>query len=353
MGGIDRTMQITFDNIIFSLQRFGGVSVVWQELLRRACSDKELTIQLLDYPNANSNRTYIDFQSSHCLELPMRWMERYRTPEWKPTEETIFHSSYFRICPLPLVNNITTIHDLTYHFYRKGPAKWIHLWEEERALRHSCRILCVSKNTKNDLMRLYPWLKEEHVHVVYNGVSDLFHPDSSVKKQGYLLYVGNRTVDYKRFDVAVEVAHETGLELMALGHPITDKERQMLDSTIPNRYRIITGFTHQQLNRYYNEALCLLYPSDYEGFGLPVLEAQKAGCPVIAQNASAIPEIIGDGWMVQPNPPKKMAIEISNLVRQILSGNPYPIAACQSNASKFTWDNSYTKTKELYLSIER
>lgn len=309
-------MQIVFDNIIYSLQRYGGISVVWNELLKRARTDTRLEVTELDY-----------------TQMPYRWLERYRIPDWKPTGPTLFHSSYFRFCPDPSVKNITTIHDLTYHFYRRGLAKAVHLWEEERAIRHSAAVICVSEHTKRDVLNAYPWLNEKQVHVVYNGVGEEFFPIPSVKKQGYLLYVGGGKAAYKRLDVARMVAQQTGLPLVQVASP---------------------DITREQLNRYYNEALCLLYPSDYEGFGLPVLEAQKAGCPVIAQRTSSIPEVIGpNGLLVQHDTPERMAQEMTAIVHQLISRPTQAIIADGiQNAKRFSWDKTYQQTQQVYEDID-
>jgi len=182
------------------------------------------------------------------------------------------------------------------------------------------------------VLRFYPWIKEEQIHVIYNGVSEAFHPDSSVKKQGYLLFVGNRSVGYKRFDVAQEVARLTGLELKAVGSP---------------------DITKEDLNQFYNEALCLLYPSDYEGFGLPVLEAQAAGCPVIAQNGSSIPEVIGpNGLTIAHDTPQRMAETMAEHVRELLSRPTQPIIeAGLQNARRFSWETTYQQTKKVYTQL--
>lgn len=309
-------MQIVFDNIIYSLQRYGGISVVWNELLKRARTDSRLEVTELDY-----------------TQMSYRWLERYRIPDWKPTGPTLFHSSYFRFCPDPSVKNITTIHDLTYHFYRHGLAKAVHLWEEERAIRHSAAVICVSEHTKRDVLNAYPWLDEKQVHVVYNGVGEEFFPIPSVKKQGYLLYVGSGKAAYKRLDVARMVAQQTGLPLVQVASP---------------------DITRGQLNRYYNEALCLLYPSDYEGFGLPVLEAQKAGCPVIAQRTSSIPEVIGpNGLLVQHDTPERMAKEIAAIVRELQSRPTQTLIEDGiQNAKQFSWDKTYQQTRQVYEDID-
>lgn len=307
-------LNVVFDNIIYTLQRNGGVSVVWNELLCRARADKDVQCTELDYVE----------------NLTPRPLERYRIPAYRAEVPAVFHSSYFRILPQAGVRNVTTVHDLTYHFYRRGLAKAVHLWEEERALRHSEAVICVSENTKRDLLRFYPRFPEERMHVIYNGVSDDFYPLPSVEKKGFLLFVGNSTAAYKRYDVAQQVAQRTGLELVTAAN-----------------------VTREELNTLYNEALCLLYPSDYEGFGLPVLEAQKAGCPVIAQNNSSIPEIIGaEGLMVQHDTLQRMAAEMADIVRQLQSRpTDKIITAGIENAKRFSWDKTYLQVKEIYRQL--
>lgn len=307
-------MNVIFDNIIFSLQRFGGISVVWNELLQRAQADKELNLTELDYRN---ERLY-------------RRLERYRIPDYMAETPAIFHSSYFRVLPQAGVHNVTTVHDLTYHFYRKGLPKAVHLWEEARALKHSEAIICISENTKRDLLTFYPWVKEETIHVIYNGVSDDFYPIKNIEKKGYLLFIGNSSVSYKRYDIAQEVAKRTGLELVAA-----------------------RNVTSEELNKLYNEALCLLYPSDYEGFGLPILEAQKAGCPVIAQNYSSVPEVIGKGGLiVEHSSTEKIVQQMVEKVNEVQS-RPMQgiIAAGIENAKRFSWDNTYEQTKNVYRQL--
>ncbi len=307
-------MKVIYDNIIYSLQRFGGISVVWNELLSRAKKDGDLSLEILDYTQGKE----------------LRFMERYRVPDFRVTGPAIFHSSYFRILPQAGVYNVTTVHDLTYHFYRHGLAKKVHLWEEERALRNSEAVICVSENTKRDLLHFYPWVKEAKIHVVYNGVGNEFYPMESVEKKGYLLFIGNSQVAYKRFDVAQEVARQTGLEL-----------------------RIAANVSREQLNTMYNEALCLLYPSDYEGFGIPILEAQKAGCPVIAQTTSSIPEVIGEGgFVVAHDTTARMAEAMADKVRQLLSQPTQTIIEKgMENAKRFSWDKTYAQTKQVYENI--
>ena len=98
----------------------------------------------------------------------------------------------------------------------------------------------------------------------------------------------------------------------------------------------------------YNNAFCLLYPSKYEGFGIPILEAQQAGCPVIAYNSSSIPEIIGDTTLVfndlEIDSILELFIIINNVDKRILI-----IQAGIKNASRFSWDKMAKNVTGLYI----
>lgn len=349
-------MQVVFDNIIFALQRVGGISVVWQELLSRALRDNRFDKKILDYPSQNVCRQYLDFSSCELISKPLRIAERYRIPDFRCEEPTIFHSSYFRIAQGANIKNITTVHDLTYHYYRSGLPRRVHLWEEQRALRHSAGVICVSEHTKRDLLQLYPWLDHNRIAVVYNGVGAHFCQDPSVEKKGYLLFVGNRSATYKRFDVAVEVARQTRLPLVMVGGALSAEERKMLDERLgADHYQSYAGVSNSALNKFYNEALCLLYPSDYEGFGIPILEAQKAGCPVLCQATSSIPEVMGESGILLPaSPPRQLAAGMADMVRQLLSGQINTTELTErgkTNATRFSWDKTYRQTCDFYRTI--
>ena len=113
------------------------------------------------------------------------------------------------------------------------------------------------------------------------------------------------------------------------------------------RYHVISGIDSSLLNIYYNGAYCLLYPSAYEGFGLPVVEAQRAGCPVIAYNSSSISEIIGDTPLLLNDLSVNSITQALDTIKEpLLRSKVVEKGLC--NAQRFSWDRMYEEVLQLY-----
>lgn len=298
---------VYFDNIIFSLQRAGGISVVWQNLI---CNLLELSnfndIRFIEYKNAKQNifRANLNLPSSQ-IDIINRcnlFVEQFKSPKILSGNKFLFHSSYFRTCNNPNAINITTVHDF---IYEQGNPTWkqkLRILLNYNAIRKSDAIVCISENTKKDLFKYLPEIDRSKVHVIYNGVSQDYYPIKEIpypEYRSYVLFVGGRQ-EYKNFDFLVKALEKADYKLLICGIPFTNKEKSLLDKFIPNRYKVIEYPSNNDLNKIYNSVYCLVYPSSYEGFGLPVLEAQRAGCPVIALAASSIPEIVGKFPLLMP-----------------------------------------------------
>ena len=170
------------------------------------------------------------------------------------------------------------------------------------------------------------------------------------KYQNCLLFVGGRQ-SYKNFKFAVESARAVHKKLLVVGCDIDINERTILDTILGNgNYRIIVHPDNNTLNELYNSVFALIYPSSYEGFGIPVIEAQKAGCPVIAMNSSSIPEIIGDYRLLLNKldiEEFKTKIEYLNIPDNRMS----IINAGLENSKRFSWHKMTTEYIELYREI--
>lgn len=354
-------LPIYIDNIAFYLQKSGGITVVWVELISRLIK-KCKCVYFLNFKMDPKNIFYkiISQNLNVCrCGLFSLTLQRYLPMRLKHIKQHfIFHSTYYRYSTNPFAINITTVHDFTYEYFSSGLRKKIHCWQKYRAIKKSQYIICISENTRKDLLYFLPDIPLDKIKVIYNGVSDDYYPVDKwnggilpFKKCDYLLFVGARE-GYKNFDFIVKALKKSEYKLVIVGADLLDDEIRMLDENLINRYFYMGRLSNSDLNNLYNGAYALIYPSSYEGFGIPVLEAQKAGCPVIAYNASSIPEIIGDTTLLMNNLVTnelldKLSILKDKKVRKEIIRKGY------KNAQKYSWDKSFEELIKVYEEAER
>lgn len=346
---------LCYDNIIFSLQRIGGISVYWYELTRR--TPENIEVIHIDHQGAENNilfRKKSTERRRQEISLPL-FMKRFLPFCGRLPAGSIFHSSYQRVSLQRKVVNITTVHDCGYELgtMRQGWKRWVHLVFKRLALRRSDGIIAISNNTKEDLLRLYPQLKPEIIKVIYNGVSEEFFVKERSKRPSYLpdkyvLFVGIRD-RYKNFVPVVEKLSRMSEYhlLVAGGRALTTKELALLEELLPGRYTFLLSPTNDVLCDLYNYAYCLLYPSSYEGFGIPIAEAMRCGCPVIALRCSSIPEVAGDAaLLLEVDELEKIPDAIRSLedpevrIRYIERG--------KVQAAHFSWEKCASETFAFY-----
>lgn len=351
-------MKLLFDNIIFELQRAGGISVYWSELISRW---KDGGAVFFGRETENIFGAGLELRRED--EIYPRWLARRYLPfrpkvKYHESDKHIFHSSYLRYSGCPKAINVTTVHDFTYEHYVRGGRKWIHSFQKKMAVSNSAGIICVSENTKKDLLEFYPWLEGTPIRVIHNGVGDSFYPlmqnlpsgKMDLPEKPFLLFVGDRS-SYKNFDAFVGLAeYFPDFALVAAGgKSIKASEAQRL-KPIANRFFHFRGLSSENLNCLYNAANCLVYPSSYEGFGIPVLEAMKAGCPVVATNVSSIPEVAGDAALLVNEPtPENLAAEIRRLKDSAFRSEIIEKGIVQ--AANFSWDKCFEETCAFYREL--
>ena len=350
-------MKVVLDNVIFELQKSGGISVVWYELLRRLQQVENLDLYFLDNQSSyNYYRQELDIDKHRILSPAVtNRLSRYLAVDIKMDEPFIFHSSYYRYCTNKHAVNVTTVHDFTYEFFLKGLKQRLHSWQKFRAIRRSDGVACISQSTKSDLLKLLPDVSRENVSVIYNGVSEeykpLANPDvasiAPFPEKSYVMFIGKRDV-WKNFPLAVQGVAQTDYHLLIVGSPLTKSEQEVMQRYMPDsRYRCISFVSNEELNRLYNGASALVYPSYYEGFGLPVVEAQRAGCPVIAYGVSSIPEVIGETPLMMN---EQSATELADKLL-LLKQRSLVSEVCTNglkNAQRFSWDKMAQEYVALY-----
>lgn len=352
-------MKVILDNIIFSLQKAGGISVYWSELLSRLKDDK-YGCSVFESKNDNIFRAGLELKNTAHEILPVKIL-RYLPFTKGLSPKSIFHSSYYRISLQKNVANITTVHDFTYEYFKSGLPRLVHSWQKRLAIKSSDGIICVSENTKNDLLSFYPDIDQGLIKVIYNGVSEDFYLDHEAArllekffpdlvKKRYLLFVGDRSA-YKNFNVVVDVLKSLKDFYLVIvgGGRLNPKELNFI-AGYETRVKIFQGIDNATLNALYNNAFCLVYPSSYEGFGIPVLEAMRAGCPVVGTSFSSIPEVSGEAGLLIDNISADKVIE--KLV-QLENGafRDKIISKGLAQSAKFSWDKCFNETLGFYQEI--
>lgn len=346
---------ILFDNIIYSLQQSGGISAMWAMLQNGLLHDDAIDLLTLEREDAINNiyRKKVGFSNKKLVALKHNYpliIDRYRNVDVRGVKPTIFHSSYYRCIDNEDIKSVVTVHDFIYERYMAGLRRYVHCKQKYQAIKKADFVVCVSENTRNDLLHYLPDIDKDKIRIVHNGVSDEFFKLGNAIRCDRLLYVGSRT-KYKNFDFLIEAISKTSYCLDICGLPLSAKEQKYLNSKLGNkRYQVYSNVDNATLNELYNKAKCLVYPSSYEGFGLPIVEAQRAGCPVIALNSSSIPEVIGETPLLLQKLCEK---DLLSLLKMLESPTLYD-EVCNLgivNSSRFTSQSMLNGYKEVYEDI--
>jgi glycosyltransferase involved in cell wall biosynthesis len=208
-----------------------------------------------------------------------------------------------------------------------------------RAARKARRVLTVSQRTKRDLIELYG-IPEERIVVTPNGVDPAFSPDNVrvVSPGGYLLYVG--AIQSRKDPLAaMDAADAAGLPLVVVG---PEKEPE-LAAELRRRGADLRGYLpSEELADVYRRASALVFPSRYEGFGLPLVEAMASGTPVVAADEPALREVAGDAALFAQRDGLGAAV-----TRALAERDRLRVAGLE-RAKLYSWAETARLTLEVY-----
>jgi glycosyltransferase involved in cell wall biosynthesis len=247
---------------------------------------------------------------------------------------------YQHALPLrPVGASVVTVHDLA--FEREPDLmpradRLVFKAVVPRSARRADHVIAVSDRTRDDLMELYD-VPEQKISVIPHGVDPAFTPGTN-DAEGYLLFVGavQRRKDPR---AALEAAQELRMPLVVVG----PEKEAALARELRRLGADLRGYVEKpELAELYREAACLVVPSRYEGFGLPVLEAMASGTPVVAAPDPALVEVAGDAAVYADQG------DLSGAILHALDRRSELRAAGLLRASQFSWAEAARRTVEVY-----
>lgn len=363
-------MKIVLDNVIYSNVTQGGVSNYWFELSKFLMQQKTDDLLFYEEKNTKSNfyRNQLNIPKNKLIvnKSVVNSSIKTKLSKVKFTTEDFFlyHSSYYRaLSDSKNYAEITTVHDFTHNYYSSFFKKIIHNKLKYDCIKRSKGIICISNSTYNDLKKFCPPGRNQKTTVIHNGVSDEYHLIDKENYQTsnqyitslnidkpYILFVGGR-VNYKNFDFVAQLLKEQKeFNLVVIGGKLTPNEIKLFDNESINRVKIISNVENSALNILYNYAHALVYPSSYEGFGIPIIEAMKAGCPVLALKNSAIVEVSGNAAILENH------LDINAFKKNLndLNNNDFKNDIVNKGfqlSSKFSWEKCCNETYDFYKEV--
>jgi glycosyltransferase involved in cell wall biosynthesis len=252
----------------------------------------------------------------------------------------VLHCTTFRGPVGSRVPTVVTVHDLAILRAPEAFPRWHRLYGKAgltRVLRSADAIVAVSEFTRSEVIELAE-VPDERIRVVPNGVDAVFAPDGARAEGDYVLAVGTLE-PRKNLARAVDAAREAGVALRVVGaRGWGDVDVEGWVGEVPDA----------ELAGLYRGASCVVYPSLYEGFGLPVLEAMACGTPVVTSQGTAMEDVAG-GAAVLVDPLSVSAI--GEGIREAISRREELVPAGLARARSFTWDRAADAVVELWREL--
>ena len=351
-------MKIYYDHQMFSLQKFGGITTYFAQLMAHLPDGLEAVMATRYSDNIYLNeRNYgvkqLAFPKNYRIKRRLYYFlnDRQHHRTIRKADFDIYHPTYYDVANTKKPT-VITIHDL---IHEKFPLYFSKIDQgaslKAKAIKRADHIICVSEHTKKDLLNIYH-IDPKKVSTVYHGY-DFRTKGHADQKENYLLYVGDRG-GYKNFDnfilgVAELLNRDPTLQVICTGKPFNGKEVQLFNRLgIQDQVSVRTSIDSGALLRLYRKAKAFVYPSLYEGFGIPILEAFSQSCPVLLSNASCFPEIAKDGAIYfDPHSPEAIGTAVETVLNDadLTKKN---IENANLRLQDFSVEKMAQKTSEVY-----
>lgn len=360
-------MKLLYDHQIFTLQRYGGISRYFYELISNFLEKGQIDTSLFmghfinEFGLEKYRGKYKKFFGKKHKDYPksklfyLRYNNIFFRKFFKNTYPDIYHQTYYQYLNKGFKGKrIITVYDMTHELFPKlfSPLDRTSEWKKI-SIPKADGITCISKSTKNDLLKMFD-IAHENVEVVYLGFACVNEFEEKRKIDSpYILFVGDRG-GHKNFNLLLECFSiknniRKNFKLICFGrNDFTNEESEKIRKyKLENNVEYISGPDTLLANLYHN-AFAFVYSSKYEGFGIPPLEAMNYGCPVVASNSSSIPEIVGDAGLYFD--PENLE-ELGEKLDQVVSNDDLRkelIKKGYEQKEKFSWERCSGETLKFY-----
>jgi glycosyltransferase involved in cell wall biosynthesis len=282
----------------------------------------------------------------------------------------LFHAPHYVLPPLTPCRSVVTIHDCIHlRFPQYLPNRMSYAYARSSlwfAAHRSARVLTVSEASKGDILRYFR-VPESKINVIYNAIDERFGqaPDDEevmrVRERyqlndPFVLYAGN-IKPHKNLERLIEAFHMLRrqdlehVKLLIIGDEISkyaSLRRAVHRYKLHKHVRFFGFVADQTLAVLYRLAAVFVFPSLYEGFGLPPLEAMASGTPVVTSNVSSLPEVVGDAaLLIDPYDPEAIAHAMRRVLTEPALRDDLR-ARGLARAREFSWDRSVRRVREIY-----
>jgi glycosyltransferase involved in cell wall biosynthesis len=360
-------MKIIYEGFIFSEQKYGGISRYFYELIKSF--KKAYGIKVL-LPIIFSNNHYIQNQSGFS-HLPLFPNQKIKGKQkfiflinkisfliaLRRRDFDIVHPTYFDTYFLKYLGTkkmVLTVYDMIHEkFYNDSISDKKKLLCERADL-----IIAISENTKNDLVEIFN-ISESKIRVVHlaNSIYIANKPKKSIDlPDNYILFIGHRGLykNFNRFLNAISELIQNNSDLHLIcggGYNFNKKEMEMLKNLNVDKKVNQINLSDDTLSILYQNAQLFIFPSIYEGFGIPILESFSCGCPVACSNTSSFPEIAQDA-AAYFDPMDEASIY--NCINDLLFNYEYKeklVDKAYRRLEEFSWEKTATKTLKIYKEL--
>jgi len=362
-------MKILYDHQMFSTQRFGGITKYFCELMKNFPVEHQFNLSLLLSYNAYLREDQRIFKKLF-FPLPEKQFKGRRliknkiyffnqqyskhsiaSNKYDLLHPTFYDNYFFNSLRKPYV---ITVHDLI-RFKFKDKFYWKDAERDQmgKVIKNAQRIISVSHNTKNDLIDIFN-VDANKVDVIYHGFNTAKRPKLNKFGQ-YILFVGQREgyKNFKNFINAISslLNSESDLKLLCVGKPFNKEELLEISKLKILKQTIALSVNEEDLQNLYAHALVFVYPSLYEGFGMPILEAFANNCPVCLSNSSSFPEVAENAAIYfDPNNIESILYAIKKILYDD-STKKHLIFEGQKRLRNFSWQKTASETIKSYQKI--